>query len=47
MPEETEYELMPHRTIANIKHELEVLKKRALSKEKPSKEFQLYCKCEP
>jgi hypothetical protein len=36
MPEE--YELMPHQTIAKIKHELEVLKKRAYSKEKPSKE---------
>ncbi|MBW2996648.1 hypothetical protein KY332_05115 [Candidatus Woesearchaeota archaeon] len=36
MPEE--YELMPHETIAKIKHELEVLKKRAYSKEKPSRE---------
>ncbi|MEE9524973.1 MAG: hypothetical protein V3V78_00005 [Candidatus Woesearchaeota archaeon] len=37
MPEE-EYELMPHQTIVKLKHELEVLKKRAYSKEKPSKE---------
>ena len=36
MPEDEEYELMPHETIAKLKHELEVLKKKVGSKEEIS-----------
>ena len=36
MPEDEEYELMPHQTIVNLKHELEVLKKKIGSKEQIS-----------
>ena len=40
MPNEEEYELMPHQTIVKMKHELELLKKRAASTKKiSSKEF--------